>query len=451
MKNEIRPESPFSEALKSIALLVAGVGFLMILPGASCGNPKPCSGEKPCPDAICLPTGDWFCPPTPGEPSVYDCKNPPALKGLARSKSAIPGSYVVVLNRNPVRTALEATAIEARVTNLASKYGLTVTQVYKTSFSGFSAKISASKIPALAKDPTISYIQEVGRKSIQLSWGLDRSDQRDLPLDNTFDPGATGRGVDIFMVDTGCPASNDLKTCAQNHPDFLTRLVPEAFTAITFGGVMDQHGHGTHVMGTAGGTVWGVAKEATLHGVRVLDQNGSGDDTGVISGIDYVTNWTKAHPGSRPVISMSLGGSPAPALDAAVCTAIDAGVTVVVAGGNSSEDSRNSSPARVLQAITVGAADRNDEFAWFSNGGPFTDIIAPGVDIESDTPNGGTQTMSGTSMATPHVAGSAALVIQRHPGTTPADVAKFLIDSATKDKIKNVFTGTPNLNLFNKE
>jgi subtilisin family serine protease len=297
----------------------------------------------------------------------------------------------------------------------------------------------------------VAFVQEVGHFKAKLSYGLDRIDQRDLPLSGTYTPGADGSGVHAFVVDTGCPAGGDLTKCRQDHGDFGARYAAECFTAVPFRGCFDAHGHGTHVAGTIGGTEWGVAKNVTLHAARVLDENGSGTTDGVIAGIDWVTAFKNANPGVGVVSNMSLGGSADAALDDAVCRSIAAGVVHVVAAGNESADAAGSSPAHVLQAITMGASDSSDHIASFSNFGALIDAFGPGVDIESDRPDGGTATFSGTSMASPHGAGAAALYLQRHPGSSPAEVEAGLKGNATPGKIGTAPADTTQALLYVRE
>jgi aqualysin 1 len=373
--------------------------------------------------------------PTPPPTEAYDCTNPPALQGLVASAHPIEDRYIVVFKR-PGGAKLVAGDVQSIVRGFA---GLEDVQTFSRTVSGFSAKITSDQ--ALSKvlaDSRVAYVQQEGRKSIRVTWGLDRIDQRDRPLSNSYDPGADGSGVNAAIIDTGVTAV----------ADFEGRLSSDCFTAIVFGGCNDGHGHGTHVAGTIGGKTWGVAKKASLFAVRVLDANGSGTDTDVIRGIEWVTAKKETSPESLWVANMSLGGDPAPALDQAVCDSIAAGVVHAVAAGNESSDSRTSSPARVVQALTAGAMDRGDAGASFTNFGPFVDLFAPGVDVESSRPDGGSATMSGTSMASPHIAGGAVLHLQRHPASTPQQVAAGLVAAASKDKLSSIGTGSPNLLLY---
>jgi subtilisin family serine protease len=210
----------------------------------------------------------------------------------------------------------------------------------------------------------------------------------------------------------------------------------------------DCHGHGTHVSGTIGGAVYGVAKGVSLHAVRVLDCGGSGSYAGVIAGVDFVTSHHQA--GVSAVANMSLGGPPSTALDNAVANSINDGVTYAIAAGNSSANACNYSPARVAAAVTVGASTSSDRRSSFSNYGACLDLFAPGSSITSawNTSDTATNTISGTSMAAPHTAGVAALYLEAHPGSTPLQVRNALVDNATSGKLKAVGAGSPNLLLY---
>ncbi|HWM06763.1 MAG TPA: S8 family peptidase, partial [Actinophytocola sp.] len=306
----------------------------------------------------------------------------------ADSATAIDGSYVVVFKDGA----------QASVADTAARYGADVDQTYRAALKGFAGSMSEQAAKQLAADPAVAFVQQNQTVSIVAdqpnppSWGLDRIDQRDLPLNNNYSYATTASNVTAYVIDTGIDF---------DHPDFGTRAT-SGFDAIDGGSADDCHGHGTHVSGTVGGTTYGVAKEVKLVGVRVLSCSGSGTTAQVVAGIDWVT----ANAVEPAVANMSLGGGVDAAIDSATQRSIASGVTYAIASGNSSTNACNFSPARVPEAITVNSSNRSDARSSFSNFGTCTDIFAPGEGITSAWLNGGNNTISGTSMATPHVAGA---------------------------------------------
>jgi subtilisin family serine protease len=269
------------------------------------------------------------------------------------------------------------------------------------------------------------------------TWGLDRIDQRDRPLSTTYTYDTTATNVNAYIIDTGIRTT---------HVDFGGRAFHGTDTVGDGQNGNDCNGHGTHVAGTVGGATWGVAKGVRLFRVRVLSCSGSGSNSGVIAGVD----WVRANHIKPAVANMSLGGGASSALDTAVNNSINAGVTYAIAAGNSNANACNSSPARVPAAITVGSTTINDARSSFSNFGTCLDIFAPGSSITSawSTSNTATNTISGTSMAAPHTAGVAALFLAANPSATPAQVRDALVNNASLNKISGAGTGSPNRLLF---
>lgn len=363
--------------------------------------------------------------------------------------NAVPGRYIVVLH-DETADALQGmnakTKADQRVrtaSQLANRHGARPLRVYQHTINGFVASMSLEQARSLASDPRVRFIEQDGvARAAQIAqpdatWGLDRIDQRHLPTDSIYSYFRTGRGVHAYIIDTGV---------LETHEEFTGR-VGSGFSAIADGrGTMDCEGHGTQVAGTVGGRTWGVAKEVTIHSVRVLGCNALGTVSDVIAGIDWVT----ANHRKPAVANLSLGSEPTIALDEAVRRSIAAGVTYAIAAGNLTGDACGISPARVAQAITVGASTRNDTRASFSNWGPCLDLFAPGEDITSAwlTSNTAITVGRGTSVAAPHVAGAIALLLEESPTATPAQIHAALIANATPDKIRDAGSGSPTRLLF---
>ncbi len=360
----------------------------------------------------------------------------PATK-FVRAGEPIPGRYIVVLEQPKDPNARLAMNIPRMVDDLTAGYLATVGERWEAALAGFTAEMDEADAQALAADPRVAFVEEdgvvrLGATQTGATWGLDRIDQTSLPLSGSYTYNNDGSGATVYVVDTGIRAT---------HTDFGGRATA-GYTAINDGnGTNDCNGHGTHVAGTVGGAMWGVAKGADLVAVRVLDCNGSGSNSGVVSGI----NWVAANRSGPSVINMSLGGGASTSTDTAVRNAHNAGVTVVVAAGNENQNACNVSPARAPEAITVGSTTSSDARSSFSNWGSCVDIMAPGSSIRSASAanNTGSTTMSGTSMASPHVAGAAALYLTANPSATPAQVASALTGNAVTGKLTGL-NGSPN-------
>ncbi|WP_328490637.1 S8 family peptidase [Streptomyces zaomyceticus] len=354
----------------------------------------------------------------------------------AGSADAVPGSYIVTLKQG---AGFKAASAKGR--NLISGYGGTVRKTFGSAVNGYSATLDETEARRLAADPAVASVEQnriVRADATQTNapWGLDRIDQANLPLSGTYTyPDSAGGGVTAYVIDTGVRIS---------HSQLAGRAV-NGYDAVEGDTVaQDGNGHGTHVATTIAGTTYGVAKSARIVAVRVLDNNGSGTTAGVIAGIDWVTSHHTA--GAPAVANLSLGGGASTALDNAVKNSIADGVTYAVAAGNSGVNASSTSPARVPAAITVGATSNTDAKASWSNFGSVLDIFAPGVSITAgwNTSDTATSTISGTSMATPHVAGAAAIYLAGHPSATPAQVATALVNGATTGKVTSPGSGSPN-------
>ncbi|ONK13371.1 Aqualysin-1 precursor [Streptomyces sp. MP131-18] len=342
-----------------------------------------------------------------------------ALIANADAPGTIDDSYIVLLEES----ALDAGS--ARAERLADRYGAEVTDTFEQTLNGYAVTATEAEALALAADPAVAEV--VQNETVRVaatqtdppSWGLDRIDQANLPLDDSYTyPDHGGDGVTVYVVDTGIRYS---------HVDFEGRA---SFGFDAFGGNgSDGHGHGTHVAGTAAGASYGVAKDADLVSVRVLNNSGSGTTASVAGGVEWIT----ANAEGPSVANLSLGGGANTTIDAAVRASIASGVTFAVAAGNNYGANASSySPARVAEAITVASSTSTDARSSFSNIGSVVDIYAPGTSITSAWSTGDTarNTISGTSMASPHVAGAAALHLAENPGASPAAVRNALVADA---------------------
>ncbi|QSB04974.1 S8 family peptidase [Natronoglycomyces albus] len=349
--------------------------------------------------------------------------------------NAIEGSYLVTL---------ESDVSIQSVDTFADTYGAEVTSEW-TSFNGFAAEMTEAEAKKLAADPAVKFVEQdaevhlasAGVQPNPPAWGIDRVDQRNLPLDGQYAYPNQGTGVTQYILDTGVYLS---------HSEFTGRMV-QGFDAINPGGnANDCHGHGTHVAGSAAGTLTGVAKNSYISPVRVLNCQGSGSFAGIIDGINWVSN----NASGPSVANMSLGGGYNATLNQAVASGVAAGVTYVVASGNSNANACNYSPASEATAITVNSSTRTDARSGFSNWGTCSDIFAPGSDIYGPWIGGNNafRTISGTSMASPHVSGAAALYLASNPSATPAQVKQALTSNATQGVISNPGSGSPNRLLY---
>jgi len=374
------------------------------------------------------------------------------------SERKIPNRYIVVLKDAEVNQQVQALMLAGSYSAMAARASVVrdmavdlstqargvTTRTYSSSINGFVIESkSAKSVALLSKDSRVAFIEadqkvSIGATQNNATWGLDRIDQSNLPLNSTYNYDADGTGVNAYIVDTGVRIS---------HNDFGGRG-NSGYTAVNDGnGTNDCNGHGTHVAGTVGSNTYGVAKNVEIYAVRVLGCDGSGSNSGVIAGIDWVT----ANHVKPAVANMSLGGGASTATDNAVNSAVAAGVTMVVAAGNDNANACSYSPARAADAITVGSTTSTDSRSSFSNYGSCLDIYAPGSSITStwSTSNSATNTISGTSMASPHVAGVAALYLDDNPSATPAQVQAAIESAAIPNKVSDAKSGSPNILLNN--
>jgi len=370
--------------------------------------------------------------------------SPPAGKAkndkLRKNSNKVENSYIVVLNNDVIGEMGQFSIAPYIADELSNTHKGKLKHIYQNAINGFAVEMSPEDAERLSMDFRVAYVEEDGIVTADATqsnppWGLDRIDQRNRPLNGTYVFNHTGAGVFAYVIDTGIRTT---------HTQFGGRAA-NVFDA--FGGNgQDCNGHGTHVSGTIGGSTYGVAKSVNLRGVRVLDCNGSGSTSGVIAGVDFV----RTNHSNPAVANMSLGGGASSSLDTAVNNLSNSGVAIAVAAGNSNANACNSSPARAANAITVGSTTTTDARSSFSNFGTCLDLFAPGSSIlsswfSSDT---ATATLSGTSMASPHVAGVAALYKQVNPSASSSTVRNAIVNNATTNVVTNAGTGSPNRLLY---
>lgn len=362
-----------------------------------------------------------------------------SVLGSSEAKGIIKNQYIVILNKYVGSSNEFAQGI-------AKQHGGKVLQTYDAVLKGFAIYLpdvaGTAFVEAMKKNPKVVSVENDTIMKVDATtqsnpdWGLDRIDQKNLPLDSAYSYLQTGSGTTAYIVDTGILST---------HQQFSGRVL-SGYTAISDGnGTSDCHGHGTHVAGTVGGSTYGVAKNVSLVPIRILGCDGSGASSNVIAGLDWILK-----NGKKPaVVNMSLGGEANASLDSAVENLFNNGYVMVVAAGNSNTDACSSSPARVSKAITVAATDSTDTRASYSNYGSCVDIFAPGSQINSSWigSNTATKVLNGTSMATPHVVGVVAEMLQSTPTATPQTISNNLLNQASNNVVKNP-SGSPNRLLY---
>ena len=350
----------------------------------------------------------------------------------ANDPNVIPNRYIVVYKDDAVTVATRG-AINARALSEGHRrqFGADVKQVFEHALKGAVVVLDHASAQKLADDPAVAFVEQDRIVRLQATqtgatWGLDRIDQNDLPLNSSYTYPTGGSTVHAYIIDTGVYTA---------HSNFGGRI-GNGYDAIG-GGTGDCQGHGTHVAGTVGSTTYGVAKSVVIHPVRVLGCDGSGSVSGIVAGFD----WVRANHVKPAVANASLGGGASSAMDTAASNLVAAGVTTVVAAGNDNSNACNYSPARASGVITVGSTDSSDNRSSFSNYGSCVEIYAPGSNITSTSRTGSTTSMSGTSMASPHVAGAAALYLAANPSATPSQVGSALINNGTSNTINGIPSG----------
>jgi subtilisin family serine protease len=358
-------------------------------------------------------------------PTAVRERNTPAPVLAARGVG-IDGAYIVVVREGADPRSVAAVA------------GVTPRFVYVAALNGFAASLNSGQLNALQHNPNVEYVEQDGVASISTTqsgatWGLDRIDQRSRPLSGTYTYTSTASAVRAYIIDTGIQA---------NHPQFGTRAAA-SYDALGGTGA-DCNGHGTHVAGTIGSTTYGVAKSVRLRGVRVLNCAGSGSYSAIIAGID----WVRLNAVKPAVANMSLGGGLNSALNTAATNLANSGVFLAVAAGNENQNACNVSPASASGVFTTASSTSSDAKSSFSNWGSCVEAYAPGSSITSTWINSGTRTISGTSMASPHVAGVAALYKGTFGDASSSTITSWIINNATLNVITGNVTGTPNRLLY---